>query len=209
MRSFFLGCFALLLGAAPGLTAPLLQLSFEGSTLTVENVSPGAEVAWLTTWHQEIQERYRSVRSHSGTAVDDDGDGRIEIAFREPIPESSAFVVIDLDSGRSNVAGQRQRRRRTPREVGYQITADNRAVDVQRPYAQVLLARPGAGSWLLETTDGGDRDHDASSDGKIRARLDRFADSKDGPPPRFLKGGDHLFVIDPTSLDILDLVVEE
>jgi hypothetical protein len=196
--------FGLILAAAE---APPLQLTISAAEVRIGNVTAGAEVVVLVA-SVEGQGGVLRHRSGAKTFRDDDGDGVVTFADGRGIPLRSVWVAVDVETGRSAIA--------SPADFPLQSSPlpdsllDRDVFELQQRNAEMLLVRPKAGAWRLRAHEGGNGDGDKHANGKLRLdAADAIAVSGDTPPPKRLKKGDVIAVIDPVNLDVMVGEVEK
>ena len=181
------------------------KISFEESAVTASGMTPGKAVVWFGVEHRvdaeysgDIFQFYRT-----GTAAAD-GTARLDLDHA-PAPRSF-WVAVDLDSGAFDVAGPNGYRLARPSKLprlgaGQGAKADELLDD--HTYLMGLMVRPGEGAWSFTGGDGGPRDEDGQSDGRLRFALDRFDPLPGSPPaPARIKATDLWFVVDPMTMEI-------
>jgi hypothetical protein len=144
-----------------------------------------------------------------GILVDEDGDGRIEIALERPAhPAASRWIAVDLGTGewaaaeRPGAAGERVEGQLP---TGGEISAGATVWPVASGIVEVLVVRPGegeaAGAWGGSVWDGGPADGDGLADGAagvVPASLRPVGDS--GAAPETFAAGDLLIAVTPGAL---------
>lgn len=197
-------CFASLLSAAD---APPLQLTIGAVAARVGNVTAGAEVVVLVA---SVEGQGGVLRHRSGAKIfrDDDGDGVVTVADGRAIPLRSVWVAVDIETGRSAIAAPADfPLQSAPFPVSLLDRDGEGAIglfDLQQRNAELLLVRPKSGAWRLRAHEGGNGDGDEHANGKLR--LDAAAAisvSGDTPPPKRLKKGDVIALIDPVNLQAI------
>lgn len=190
---------------------PPLVVEFAESAVTIRNVSASGDVAVLAV---AIESTGGLLREISGTfrRTDDDGDGTVIIPMGRAIPLRTIFVAVDIESTRYTIA--------TPE--GYEPTIlpfpteltrkDAEGVlgifGAERISARMLLVTRKGGAWQLVATEGSRADADGSHNGKLSlSNADARAIDGNAPPPKHLKNGDVIAVIDPGAMEVFALEI--
>lgn len=199
--------FLLSLGLAGAQTAPPKpEIAFEAEAVAASGLTPGETVVWFGVERRVDPDFSTEVVRHAevGTAG---ADGTARLALGREVAVRSVWVAVDLEKGEFAVAapaGYRIARPETPAtRLGVQDGDQaDRFLD-ERPYLMGLVVRPGDGAWVFAGGDGGDRDEDGQSDGRLSFALDGF-DPLPGSPeaPTKARGEDLWFVVDPRRLEI-------
>jgi hypothetical protein len=185
---------------------PPLQAIVTASSVQVRNVSSGGEIVLFTA---QLEATGGLLRQRTGaTRVSDtDRDGIVTFKSPRTIPQRSIWVAIDLETGRSVIAGP----------SGYPINVlpvpttllkkDAEGVigviDDERRSAEMLVVRPKDGAWRVIAFEGSDNDGDQEENGKLSlASSNAVAVGNSGKPPNRLKKGDVIAVIDPGRMEV-------
>jgi len=182
-----------------------LSATVTNTAIEVRNVTPGGEVALMTASIEGVGGLLRQV---TGATVvqDNDGDGIVRFSSPRPIPFRSIWVAVDLESGRHVIAGP----------DGYTVTVlpfsatllkkDTDGVlglfNGEMVSAEMLVVRPKSGAWHLLTVEGAGSDGDKTHGKLGLLNTDAMPVGDSGPPPKHLKNGDILAVIDPGRMEV-------
>jgi hypothetical protein len=201
--------FLLLLLLIPHSAAALPAISFEDQAVVVAGGTPGGEVIVWSVYRERVAGISTRVgRVHRRVAADANGSARLDLGVG--VPELSVWAAVDLTTGQSAIG--------TP--GSFALTAIDPAarridralgrLSVDRHSLELLLVRPGVGSWRLAIHDGGPDDEDGVYDGSLRASLAAMLpDGKTGNAPlQFLKG-DLVVAVDPTDLRLFTLQIPD
>jgi len=200
--------------SAPLSASPELTLSPESVSITVP---AGSRVAVVG-----VMRRARGLvpgfERWEGIVVDEDGDGRVEIALERPAnPEASQWFAVDLGSGEWSTAGRSAAGEGTERllAAGGEVSAGTAVWPVASGIVEVLVVRPGegeaAGAWGGSVWDGGPADGDGLADGAagVSPGLLRPV-GESGAAPETFAAGDLLIAVTPGALRYgITRVVEE
>lgn len=184
--------------------APPLRLTVSASEVRVGDVTAGAEIVVLVA---SVEGEGGVLRHRSGakTFRDDDGDGVVTLADGRTIPLRSVWVVVDVETGRSAIASPVDFPLQSAPLPASLLDRDGEGVigifELQQRNAELLLVRPKVGAWRLRAHEGGNGDGDKQANGRMRLdAADAVAVSGDTPPPKRLKKGDVIALIDPVNL---------
>jgi len=202
--------FASLVSAAD---APPLQLTIGAAEVRVGNVSAGAEVVVLVA---SVEGEGGVLRQRTGAKNfrDDDGDGVVTVADGRGVPLRSVWIAVDVETGRSAVAAPADFPLQSSSLPDSLLDRDADGVigvfELQQRNVEMLLVRPKSGAWRLRAHEGGNGDADQRANGKLRlAAADAIAVAGDAPPPKRLKKGDVIALIDPVNLEAIVGEVEK
>jgi len=188
----------------PALAGPPI-ITFEQKAVVVEDVTPGGRVAIYGVAHDfraVLPELLRWARE----LADEDRDGSVTFELPRQVPTDSQWFVVDVSTGALTAASPRGD---DPRERPFDgpgivdsHAAARGALRVRREMADVLVVRPGAGSWLLLAGDGAGGDADETPDGFISGELANFQSvSRPQLTPAAFAHADVAIVVDPFSLE--------
>lgn len=191
-------------------STPTIALS--GNSVRVDGVTPGGQTILFSA----------SLRSSDGVIVqsciarslwDDDRDGSSLYSGRT-IPLRSVWLAVDVETGRYTVA--------TP--TGFDLTplpisstAFRRDLDgiagvydLQELAAEVLVVRPGAGAWRLRAFEGGSGDADHLRNGRMSLPVESTTPvpGTTASPPRHLRKGDIIAIIEPNRLELFVVEID-
>lgn len=188
-----------------------IAIETEGRTVRASGLSRGAEVAWMASLHENVREAYFRITSVNGVVTDEDGDGVVEIELDREIPSRFAIVVVDRSNGESAtlLPPEDYRERRS---MNLRLNGDSDDFELDRDHAEVMMVRPGRGSWHLRGDEPdraersrGSRTESGRTRGRrdsARGRGDREPERGDEEPPASLVPGDRVIALDPMRLEI-------
>lgn len=190
--------------ALPAWAQPPLGTTQESGALVVNGLEPGAEVVGLVM--TRFAPRFVPVNERRDeTWVDEDRDGSVEIALPDPLPPKTVVIAVELASGRFDVWAPEGSPGRevalppqalTPGPGGFEL------LDYPSPYLELLLVRPGQGSWGVTTGDGTATDESPASDGSVSLRPWSLAPIRlAAAAPGSFETGDLLFGISPVDME--------
>lgn len=202
LTAAFLGVFAFMANAA---TTP--SITFEGNTITVAGMTPGADVVLFTASLGTIEGQIEE-RTGARVFTDDDRSGGFAYTTPHGLVRRSVWVAVDLETGKYVFSSPGDaaivRQLRTER-----IKRDSEGVlgifdNDDQLTAEMLIVRPKAGAWRLRALEGGDGDADKTRNGKLNlASKDATPVSGNEKSPKRLKNGDVVAVIDPVRLELV------
>jgi hypothetical protein len=193
--------------------APALQASVTAERIEVRNVSAGGEVVLFTA---QLEATGGLLRQRTGATrvADTDGDAIVALVPPRRIATRSIWVAIDLESGRSVIAGP----------DGYTINVlpvpttllkkDAEGVigvmDAERITAEMVIVRPKMGAWRIVASEGSGTDSDRSKNGKLSlASEDALPIGESGKAPRRLKKHDVIALIDPGRMEVFVTEIDQ
>jgi hypothetical protein len=187
-------------------------LAFEADAVTATGLSPGGE-AVLFALSREPQGYYTRVVPRSEVLVADAaGEARYELGAAVPV--RSVWVLAEVASGALAVAAPEgfplRARELSPGDLrrGPGGRRDRLVQALER--LEVLVVRPGVGTWRLSLHDGGSADADGADDGALAAALAELVPVGAAPgPPEEVAAGDRFVAIDPATLDLFTLALPE
>lgn len=179
MRRLAFCLLPLLGGAAELRAAVVLEMATDpaGDTLVVSGASPGGQVALIGVGREERDNVVTAVQGCELLAAGPDGVASWPLGRRAP--DFSRWLAIDLASGGSGrldlpvVVSFSAPAATFPPVVLTRSAATFRLV--QPGSAAVLVARPGAGAWCANTSDGGQHDTDLAEDGGADVAVEDLA----------------------------------
>ena len=193
--------FALLI-ALPVVAKPTIRV--EANVVVASGVTPSAQVAWFSIAWDRYQGMNRVTRRDRIDA--DTGTGQVTFTVDGGVPQNSIWVVVDLSSGEYAVAtpeGTDLRLDTVPAgwlARGAQSAAD--AVQADRDFLELLVARPGVGAWAESVGRGGASDIGAGASAFTRASVAAMRPiGSTGPAPAKVLPGDVVVVIDPNAME--------
>jgi hypothetical protein len=194
---------ALLLLAAPGLSALELEVGSEG--LVVSGATAGAEVAVFGLTRDSVGFQTRTWEV--GEVVTADGSGVAVHELGRPVPPLAVFVAVDLASGESVVGSPGGPLAAEPLPLGSLSagSANPEEIEVAGPLVSALVWRSGVspGAWWLTVGDGGVDDLGGEADGRLVFRVDQLRRLDGGGTVlTALASGDGVVLIDPETLAV-------
>lgn len=204
--SVLLALFLLAAAAGPAAAASL-RLTVGPSGLSVSGISPKGRAVLFGITREVAPDDVATILPHLDVLSDDDGDGAVSKDLGQPMPRRSMWVAVDLASGDFDAAAPERFRLQ---KVGWKGRGLDRRPDGRdqvedaRPFAEVLVVRPGVGAWTLRLGDGGPGDADGAADGRIAAALDRLEPLAGSPaPPSRFAPGDVVLLLDPNAMEMV------
>lgn len=190
--------------------APLV-VEFGESNVTIRNVSAGGDVAILAVALESTGGLLREI-SGSFRRTDDDADGTVIIPMGRSIPLRTIVVAVDIESTRYKIAapdGYEPVILPFPTELTRKDAEGVLGIfDAERISARMLLVTRKGGAWQLVATEGSRADADGSHNGKLSlANADARPISGNAAPPKHLKNGDVVAVIDPGTMEVFALEI--
>ena len=154
-------------------------------------------------------------RKECGLAFDTDQDQDGSVLFSQPDPTASDFLwtAVDFTTGaHSFEAGGAFKVSAEPLLSG--VSAGAVTLQVQRPYVELLVVRPGIAAWHGLLSDGTESDVGVDSDNVVVADLGSLpgkwpAGEQQPGPLGSLAGGDVVIAIDPLRLELFTSTVEQ
>jgi hypothetical protein len=198
---------SLLLLAAGSASAAPLGLAPRGSGVTVSGLTPhGRAVVFGITREADPEDDVPTIQSRAEVLSDDDGDGIVQDDLGRPLPLRSIWAAVDLATGAVDSAAPSGFPLRKVAWRGRGLTEEpggGAAVEDQRPFAELLVVRPGAGAWTLRIGDGGPADADGAADGRLLAPFAAMTPlAGSPPPPQTFQDGDIVILLDPNTLEM-------
>lgn len=185
---------------------PKPGIAFETQTVVASGLTPGNPVVWFGVERRVDPDFSTQVVRH--TEVDTAGaDGTARFSLGREVAVRSVWVAVDQKTGEFVVAAPDGYRIAKPQKPATGLRVRDGAEADQllddRPYLMGLVVRPGDGAWVFAGGDGGERDEDGQSDGRLSFALDGF-DPLPGSPeaPARARGEDLWFVVDPRRMEI-------
>lgn len=187
-------------------TPPPLQITVSTQDVRVTNVTPGGTVVFYSASIANDNGVLRQ-RKVAAMVTDTSGAGLVTYSDGKPIPFRSAWVAVEMETGRFVAGGP----------SGYDLSllsfptthlhgdADGTigVFDLNQVSGQMLVVRPKSGAWEVSAAEGGAADADHVRNGKLSLSVeDTTPIANSGPPPKRLKNGDVIAVIDPHRLDV-------
>ncbi len=184
---------------------PQPRIAFEEKAVVATGLTPGGTVAWFGVQRRvDADFSGEIVRLWDAGKAGADGSARIDLPT--PVTPSSLWAAVDVASGEFAVAapaGYRIARPGKPGGLGVGQGANPDEIVDERPYLAGLVVRPGEGAWSFSGGDGGPRDEDGQSNGRVRFALDKL-DPLPGSPaaPAKAKGTDLWIVVDLLKMEV-------
>jgi hypothetical protein len=195
----FQAAMVLALSGAAAAPAASPVITFEKTTVVATGVTAGGQVAWFSVAYDRAGPLNRITRRER---IDvDGGKGSVTYQLDRKVPTASIWAVVDLTSGAYAVASPG---RAIPPETqlpaqafvnGSQGQPAVLAADAE--LAEVLVARPGAGAWVLTVRRGESLDTGHGADQKTRVAFSSMHPvGSTTAPPSALQAGDVVIVVD-------------
>jgi hypothetical protein len=182
------------------------EILFEAEAVVASGLTPGNPVVWFGVERRVDPDFSTEVVRHAEVATAG-ADGIARFALGREIALRSVWVAVDQKKGEFVVAAPDGYRIARPPKPATRLGVGQGSQPDQfldeRPYILGLVVRPGDGAWVFAGGDGGERDEDGLSDGRLSFALDGF-DPLPGSPeaPAKARGEDLWFVVDPRRLEI-------
>lgn len=203
--SLFWGALALLMAQASNAAGPF-RLTVGPDALVASEATARGEVLFLGITREVAPDDVAEIRRRLEVLADEDGDGQVTYKLDQPMAQRSMWVAVDLTSGAFETASPEGFRLRKVnwRGRGFTNRPDGRgSVEDARPFAEVLVVRPGVGAWILRLGDGGPDDEDGTPNGRLEAALDRMSPLGDSPePPAGFQRDDVVVLMDPNTMEM-------
>lgn len=128
--------------------------------------------------------------------------------FLATIPFRSVWISVDFLTGEYAVGSRTGFAIRPLRLDLGNLKSDQEGVigifDREQLAADMLIVRPGKGAWRIRAFEGGIGDADLQRNGKLSlpAESAKPVDGTNDPPPKRLKQGDVIALIDPMRLEV-------
>ncbi len=193
------------LGRAASST-PELMLSFESLEVVASDLTPGGDAVFFSVARIPREYFNEVVRFRGTEPVDSFGEARFAPESDDgSVPLKSVWAVVDLATGAYTVGAP-------PGFVLREVAFPGKGFEVGAPglvnrlrhrfsFVDMLLVRPGVGSWWLRAHDTGPHDHDGADDDRSTTALEDLEPMGAGPaPPDRFARDDVLVVIDPRTL---------
>jgi hypothetical protein len=185
--------------AKPGIT-------FEAEAVVASGLTPGNPVVWFGVERRVDPDFSTQVVRHTEVATAA-ADGTARFALGREVAVRSVWIAVDQTRGEFAVAAPDGYRIAKPPKPATRLgTGEGNRPDQfldERPYLMGLVVRPGEGAWVFAGGDGGERDEDHESDGRLSFALDGFEPLPGSPEaPARVRGEDLWFVVDPRRMEI-------
>jgi len=194
-----------LAAAGPAAAAPF-RLTIGETGLKVSGVTAKGSAVVFGITREVADDDVTRIQRHLDVLADDDGDGVVSEDLGQPVPRRSMWVAIDLTNGTFDTAAPPSFRLLNVGWRGHGIEHRNDGrdqVEDARPFAEILVVRPGVGAWIARLGDGSAGDADGKANGRIAAALDRMQPLGGSPaaPPLFA-AGDTVLLLDPNTMEM-------
>jgi hypothetical protein len=201
--------FVLARGAVAAATPPPLTVTFTGHGVHIDGATAGGQVAVVARMREASREMLvRMTEVHE--MLRDSGSGALDYDLGRQLPFRSIWAVVDVATGRYVVVSPPGFERQ---EILFPATvvkntpaaeADDELLN-DRFVLDMLWVHPAdnshGGAWFARVADGGATDLDAKNDGKTLSATSQFrALGNGGAPPKKIKKGDILVMIDPFEM---------
>jgi len=207
--SILVGC--VLASAGTAFAAPL-RLAVGPTGVSVSGVTAKGKAVVFGITREVADDDVTSIQPYLDVLSDDDGDGVVSEDLGQPMPRRAMWVAVDLASGDFDAAAPAgfRLRRVNWRGRGLDHRNDGRdQIEDARPFAEVLVVRPGVGAWTLRLGDGSPEDADGTANGRIAAALDGLQPLAGSPaPPSRFANGDTVLLLDPNAMEMTLVKVE-
>ncbi|HEV8241974.1 MAG TPA: hypothetical protein VGS57_21595 [Thermoanaerobaculia bacterium] len=183
------------------------KLTFTKDAVVVEELTPGAEVAFFGVTQTLAADQVPEMRAYARLLRDDNHDGVERLELPAGVPDHATFVAVDLDTGKAQAAAPSGYPIRRIPWRGRGITDSGHGVDQiedNRVTANLLVCRRAVGCWFIETADGGAADVGQRADGTLRvliSSLEPLGNTTARPPGRLLPT-DVVAMLDPRKLEL-------
>lgn len=184
-----------------------LSVTFDGSFVRVQGVTPRGRVAVMSTMREGGSTMITRLSGIREVLTDADGNGSVDYDLKRAIPRFSVWAVVDVASGESLItapAGVPTNESALPAGFVKNAPADEFDTLIgENMVLDLLWVRPGnnGGAWLLRAADGGANDADGKSNGHAVLSTSAFLPLGDsGKAPKKLKKGDVLVLLDPFAM---------
>lgn len=187
-------------------TPPPSPFTFSSSdlTTTLTGVTPGAMTLWLAVARGNIYYNIDSI------VTDTDHDGSVTLPFpfkASAMPQGGIWLVADLSAhtivfdnpSRTAPAASPFPAKAFLRDAGGHYTHVQFPVTPGTLPSLFAWARPGAGAWIMFSTDGADGDEDGGTNGRVTfetSAMTRTPGTTATAPADGIKAGDMFLVID-------------
>lgn len=203
MKRFAAACMLIAI-VQPVFAAQQLQLEHTERAVVVSRVTPGAAVALyvLSRTPREFESR---VTRHATILRDDDLDGVVRYDSDAPIAVKTISFAADLASGAFAIGtppGHPLRELPVKALLRSHLAPGRSALDPEREFYDLLVVRPGTGTWYQVIGDGGMHDSDRAINGSALGALNTLRPVGSSPAaPAALQRGDVVLIIDSRRMD--------
>lgn len=181
-----------------------LRLEHGVRAVVISGVTPGHAVVLyvLSRTPREFESR---VTRHATILSDDDRDGVVRYDSDGPIPVKTISFAADLASGAFAVgtpSGHPLRELPVRALLRSHLAPGRSALDPEREFYDLLLIRPGTGTWHQVIGDGGIHDSDRAINGSALGALNTLRPLGSSPAaPATFQRGDVVLIIDSRRMD--------
>lgn len=182
-----------------------LDLSLSDGSAVLSGVTPAGSVAWLAVGRESRWDVDRLTVRRTVEVIPD-GSTTAELPWGGAVPVRSAFVAVDLETGRAATG--------SPHPSGLRLGEGGRArsegpgVVVPGQFLQILVVRPGGGVWHGAVADGALEDLDGSADGAVSFDWATLTAVGDAPANATAAAGDRVWAIDLDTLVLHEIVLD-
>lgn len=183
-----------------------LQIAVSSTNVRVANVTNGGALVLFAATLANDSGLIRQ-RGVATIVADIDRDGIVEYVDPRAIPFRSVWVAVDVETGRFAIGAPPNFDLNVVPFPSSHLRDDADGTigvfDLSQVSGTLLVVRPKKGAWSVLAAEGGSADADHLQNGKLAlAAEDTTAIGGSGPPPKRLKKGDIIAVIDPHRLDV-------
>ncbi len=188
----------------PG-TADALHLEIQGPLLVASPTEAG--VVFFGVSREIAFDDVVTRRRTAEIRTPEDRSGIVRLDLGGPVVPASVWVAVDLATGDFATVSPSGVVNQSDTFLGGGVgrgPGGSGVVSDLRAQAELLVVRPGVGSWALALGDGSSEDADGLADGQLTAPLDQMTPlaAAPPPPPDFLSG-DVVLLVDPRTLEIV------
>ena len=178
-------------------------ITFDASAVVASGITPNGQVAWFSIAWDRWQGMNRVTRRDR---IDTDaGTGEVTFDLDGPVPVNSIWVAVDLSTGTYSAARPGDPQLKIDAlpgawlEKGAGGAVD--ALQADRDFLEILVARPGVGAWGESVGHGGASDLGGGADGVTRAGLGAMRPiGRTASAPSKATPGDVVVLIDPNAM---------
>ncbi|HWW59729.1 MAG TPA: hypothetical protein VN181_00040 [Thermoanaerobaculia bacterium] len=190
-----------------------LQLTVADGEVQIQNVGPRGVVLLGATLQQEMS--IPTLRRFSEVLEDADQDGIVTYKPQGGTPLRGIWVAIDCESGSLVIGGRPDYDLiQLPFPVASEMRDTNgmlAALDEERSELDLVVVRPRVGAWLVRGRDGGSRDADGMTNGRLLVEFDNGTALSGTlePSPGRLQQSDVIAAIDTAQMEVFATAVQE
>lgn len=181
-------------------------IAFTETSVSIGGMTPAAQVVLFTA---SIANTHGFLQERTGAKIfTDDSTGAFTYTSPYGIAPRSVWIAVDVETGRYVAASPSTDGFRLLPFPAQLLKRDTDGIlglfDNDQVTAEMLIVRPKVGAWRLRGLEGGRGDADRAHNGKLSlASAEATPVSGTDPPPRRLKNGDIIAVIDPGRLEVV------